>query len=108
MERLPVYVRLRPTEEEHLVKPERNGLSIQDEFYFDSSTVLVNSSQDSTFQTIGVPLVEATLKGVSSTLLTYGGLGSGKTYSLFGGAKDHEKGIILRNGFTRTYYGLNF
>jgi kinesin family protein 6/9 len=96
MERLPVYVRLRPTEEEHLVKPERNGLSIQDEFYFDSSTVLVNSSQDSTFQTIGVPLVEATLKGVSSTLLTYGGLGSGKTYSLFGGAKDHEKGIILR------------
>jgi kinesin family protein 6/9 len=96
MERLPVFVRLRPTEEEHLVKPERDGLSIQDEFYFDSSTVLVNSSQESTFQNIGVPLVCATLKGVSSTLLTYGGLGSGKTYSLFGGDKDHEKGIILR------------
>ena len=40
--------------------------------------------------------MEATLKGVSSTLLTYVGLGSGKTYSLFGGTKDHEKGIILR------------
>ena len=43
-----------------------------------------------------MPLVEATLRGISSTLLTYGGDNSGKTYSLFGGEKDHEKGIILR------------
>ena len=43
-----------------------------------------------------MPLVEATLRGISSTLLTYGGDSSGKTYSLFGGEKDHEKGIILR------------
>ena len=34
--------------------------------------------------------------GVSSTLLTYGGVGSGKTYSLFGGEKEHEKGLIQR------------
>ena len=34
--------------------------------------------------------------GVSSTLLTYGGEGSGKTYSLFGGEKEHEKGLIQR------------
>ena len=35
--------------------------------------------------------------GVSSTLLTYGGASSGKTYSLFGGEKEHEKGLIERS-----------
>ena len=28
--------------------------------------------------------------------MTYGGEGSGKTYSLFGGEKEHEKGLIQR------------
>jgi len=96
MERLPVYVRLRPTEEEHLIRPEKNGLVINEEFFFNSSAVLVNASQETTFQTIGAPLVEATLRGVSSTLLTYGGAASGKTYSLFGGTKQYEKGMVLR------------
>lgn len=96
MEHLSVYVRLRPTEEEHLIRPEDNRLVINDELLFNAQSVLVNASQDSTFQTIGMPLVEATLRGISSTLLTYGGDSSGKTYSLFGGDKDHEKGIILR------------
>jgi len=95
----PVYVRLRPSEEDHLVRPhdsEQLGLTVNDEFFFDSTSVLVNSSQEDTFRTIGVPLVDETLKGVSSTLLTYGGEGSGKTYSLFGGEKEHEKGLIQR------------
>lgn len=96
MEHLSVHVRLRPTEEDHLIRQEGNGLIINDEFYFSAQSVLVNSSQDSTFQTIGMPLVDATLRGISSTLLTYGGDSSGKTYSLFGGEKYHEKGIILR------------
>ena len=112
MEHLSVYVRLRPTEEEHLIRQEDNRLVINDELLFNARSVLVNASQvrftnifrtripnlfqDSTFHTIGMPLIEATLRGISSTLLTYGGDSSGKTYSLFGGDKDHEKGIILR------------
>ena len=39
------------------------GLTVNDEFFFDSTSVLVNSSQEDTFRTIGVPLVEETLKG---------------------------------------------
>ena len=69
----PVYVRLRPSEEDHLVRPhdsEQLGLTVNDEFFFDSTSVLVNSSQEDTFRTIGVPLVDETLKGWVCGLLT--------------------------------------
>ena len=45
------------------------GLTVNDEFFFDSTSVLVNSSQEDTFRTIGVPLVEETLKGKGHTKL---------------------------------------
>ena len=45
MEHLSVYVRLRPTEEEHLIRPEDNRLVINDELLFNAQSVLVNASQ---------------------------------------------------------------
>jgi len=96
MERLPVYVRLRPTESEHSVRSVDNGLLIENQQHFPVAAVLTNSSQEETFKVVGLPLVKATLKGVSSTLLAYGGAGSGKTYSLVGGEQNHETGIIVR------------
>jgi hypothetical protein len=66
------------------------------EQHFQATAVLTNSSQEEAFRVVGLPLVEATLKGVSSTLLAYGGVGSGKTYSLVGGEQSHETGIIVR------------
>ena len=45
MEHLSVYVRLRPTEEEHLIRQEGNRLLINDELLFNAQSVLVNSSQ---------------------------------------------------------------
>lgn len=69
---------------------------IENQLHLQTAAVLTNSSQEETFKVVGLPLVEATLKGVSSTLLAYGGIGSGKTYSLVGGEQSHETGIIVR------------
>jgi len=96
MERLPVFVRLRPTEAVQAVKKSKNCVVIEDECEFEASGILDNASQDETFKAVGRPLVEATLRGISSTLLAYGGVGSGKTYSLYGGKVNHERGIIPR------------
>ena len=61
----PVYVRLRPSDEDQLVQPAgaNIGLTVNNEFFVDSTTVLTNSSQEDTFKKIGIPLVEDTLKG---------------------------------------------
>lgn len=50
MEHLSVYVRLRPTEEEHLIRPEDNRLVINDELLFNAQSVLVNASQVRNFK----------------------------------------------------------
>ena len=50
MEHLSVYVRLRPTEEEHLIRPEDNRLVINDELLFNAQSVLVNASQVRNFR----------------------------------------------------------
>lgn len=89
-------MRLRPTEAVQAVKKSKNCVVIEDECEFEATGVLDNASQEETFKAVGRPLVEATLRGISSTLLAYGGIGSGKTYSLFGGKVNHERGIIPR------------
>ena len=45
MEHLSVYVRLRPTEEQHLIRQEDSRLVINDELLFNARSVLVNASQ---------------------------------------------------------------
>lgn len=97
MERLPVFVRLRPTEAVQAIKRVQNRLVIDNELEFETAAVLDNSSQELTFRVVGRPLVEATIRGISSTLLAYGGIQSGKTYSLTGGKVNHERGIIPRS-----------
>ena len=66
---------MRPSEEDHLVRPNENseqlGLTVNDEFFFDSTSMLVNSSQEDTFRTIGVPLVDETLKGLIELLIIF-------------------------------------
>ena len=66
---------MRPSEEDHLVRPNENseqlGLTVNDEFFFDSTSMLVNSSQEDTFRTIGVPLVDETLKGLIQLLTIF-------------------------------------
>lgn len=89
-------MRLRPTEAVQAVKKSKNCVVIEDECEYEASGILDNASQDETFKAVGRPLVEATLRGISSTLLAYGGVGSGKTYSLYGGKVNHERGIIPR------------
>ena len=42
-----------------------------------------NSTQESIFEFIK-PIIDATLKGINSTILAYGQTGSGKTYTMFG------------------------
>ena len=49
---------MRPSEEDHLVRPNENseqlGLTVNDEFFFDSTSMLVNSSQEDTVSSLRV------------------------------------------------------
>ena len=43
-----------------------------------------SASQSDVFRTVGLPLVEATLKGHRTCLFAYGQTGAGKTFSMYG------------------------
>ena len=70
------------------------------QFTFDS-VVGEQSTQESVFRNIGIPLTESCLQGFNGTIIAYGQTGSGKTHTLFGpsitsdGVSEH-RGLVPR------------
>jgi kinesin family protein 6/9 len=54
------------------------------------------ASQDLIFSAYAQPILERSLKGYNTTIFAYGQTGSGKTYTILGGGKWSERGIIPR------------
>ena len=65
------------------------------EFSFDSC-LGGTSSQEEVYNACARPIVESALRGYSGTILAYGPTGSGKTFTMRGGADDETSGIIPR------------
>jgi len=65
------------------------------DYIFDS-----NSTQEQVYSMGGKDSIQAVLNGYNSTIFAYGGLGSGKSYTMFGSHEDFldedHKGIIPR------------
>eukprot|EP00606_Chrysophyceae_sp_TOSAG23-5_P001177 GSChrysophyteH2.ASY1.ANO1.1006.1 assembled CDS len=89
---------VRVSEAEHSIlldcKPEAK------QFTFDH-VVGEESTQESVFRAVGVPLTESCLEGFNGTIIAYGQTGSGKTHTLFGAAgtaatADDERGLVPR------------
>jgi kinesin family member 6/9 len=54
------------------------------------------ATQDAVYSAVVAPLVSQFLEGVNCTVLAYGQTGSGKTYSMVGGGKYRDRGVIPR------------
>ena len=58
-----------------------------------------DSTQESMFHNVGVPLTESCLQGFNGTIIAYGQTGSGKTHTLFGCSGDDassQRGLVPR------------
>ena len=60
------------------------------------------STQEDIYKTIGQPLLQDLLKGISCTIIAYGQTGTGKTYTIFGNINENNdnkdnKGIVMRS-----------
>ena len=103
-DRVKVAVRERPLQEEEKGKTQlmlraendklvaffpnsREGLLYNYDYFFPEE-----ASQLDIFQSIGVEMVLLTLDGYSSSVVSYGASGTGKTHTMFG--SDHEAGLI--------------
>lgn len=53
-------------------------------------------SQHEFFSRVGLPAAETCLAGYNATIIAYGQTGTGKTFSVFGGEKDADKGLVPR------------
>eukprot|EP00758_Cryptobia_borreli_P020221 Tbor_TRINITY_DN978_c0_g1::TRINITY_DN978_c0_g1_i1::g.21221::m.21221 len=103
-ERLKIAVRERPLRNEEKSKVQ---LTLQTEgdklvaFYPDTKEGLIynydyffpqEASQLDIFQSIGVQMVDSVMDGYSTSCVSFGSCGTGKTHTLFG--SDHEAGLI--------------
>ncbi|WJX31560.1 hypothetical protein P8452_19977 [Trifolium repens] len=80
-----VVVRIRPKEGDCVInKVSSDALCVGDrQFNFDQ-VFYADSNQEDVFQSVGVPLVQNTLAGYNTSILSYGQSGSGKTYTMWG------------------------
>lgn len=54
------------------------------------------TDQEQVFETVAKPVIDNCLDGYNGTIFAYGQTGSGKTYTMSGGEKWPERGIIPR------------
>lgn len=112
---IEVYIRTRPTNKfahDNLIIDEEKGTvqvkiprkiedglinNQQDNWNFKFDKILLNESQESIFELTGQRAVESVVDGVSSTVITYGQTGAGKTFTVVGLNNDYRyRGLIPR------------
>jgi len=76
---IEVSVRVRPT-----TNTDRPAIPAAIRAFTYPSNIVVGSSQNQAFETIGRPLLHRMKAGFNTTILAYGQTGSGKTYTMFG------------------------
>ncbi|KEP67254.1 UNVERIFIED_CONTAM: kinesin-related protein 3A, putative [Hammondia hammondi] len=65
-------------------------------FYFDGIFTM-ETPQETVFQTVAVPVLEGLMNGINGTIFAYGQTGTGKTFTITGGAESYiDRGIIPR------------
>ncbi|CBZ54504.1 putative kinesin motor domain-containing protein [Neospora caninum Liverpool] len=65
-------------------------------FYFDGIFTM-ETPQETVFQTVAVPVLEGLMNGINGTVFAYGQTGTGKTFTITGGAESYnDRGIIPR------------
>lgn len=113
-ETVQVVVRTRPTSDyahKHLsIDPQNNRVNVhidqltktvnnkQEDWNFNLSRVLHNSSQEQVYETVARDIVNSVIGGYNGTILAYGQTGAGKTFTMTGGTSntyDH-RGLIPR------------
>ena len=105
MSRVSAHVRIRPTdddpcfnvscEQKTIVIQQKGHRAIEKTYSFDS--VHSQSSQNDVFQATIPRLVDDLVRGISGTLLCFGPVGSGKTFTMSGPEDDYDhRGLLPR------------
>lgn len=69
----------------------------QESWHFKVDKVLVNSSQESVFETCASDVVKSVMDGYNGTILAYGQTGAGKTHTMTGGHVGfQDRGVVPR------------
>ncbi|KAJ7533748.1 hypothetical protein O6H91_13G062700 [Diphasiastrum complanatum] len=97
-----VVVRVRPLskreeleEESSIVQQISNcSMLLADQHFTYDAIAGTDSTQQSIFETVGLPMVENCLAGFNSSIFAYGQTGSGKTYTMWGMIQDSVTGIL--------------
>ena len=87
-----LYLRLKGTKHESGYSIDHRNFQFGSESCVFQDIFTEESTQEELFESLGKPLVENVMRGSNGILLTYGATGSGKTYSLLGGAK--QDGLV--------------
>lgn len=112
-ETVQVVVRTRPTSNyahnQLTIDPQRNSVSVhidqatktvnnkQEDWSFNLSRVLHNSSQEQVYETVARDIVDSVIEGYNGTILAYGQTGAGKTFTMTGGSGNYtHRGLIPR------------
>ncbi|WOL02560.1 hypothetical protein Cni_G11279 [Canna indica] len=93
-----------PANEGVVRKISSDSLSVGDRAFNFHAVLGPESTQEDLFKTVGIPLVNYSLEGFNTSILSYGQTGSGKTYTIWGPAGamvnsdsvDSEQGIAPR------------
>ena len=80
----------------------------KDSWSWKYDAVLHNSSQETVYNEVAKPVIDAVLQGFNGTIMCYGQTGAGKTYTQLGGTSSYEyRGVSPRSRVgCRQSYGL--
>ncbi|XP_042462121.1 kinesin-like protein KIN-12C [Zingiber officinale] len=78
-----------------------NSLSLGDRSFNFHSVLGPESTQEDVFKMVGIPLVNYSLAGFNTSIVSYGQTGSGKTYTMWGPA-----GAMVDDGSTNSEQGI--
>jgi kinesin family protein 6/9 len=80
-----------------LPKGPHSSDNAQDSWSWKFDAVLHNSSQETTYNEVVLPVVQSVLQGYNGTVMCYGQTGAGKTYTQLGGTASYEyRGVSPR------------
>ena len=69
----------------------------KDSWSWKYDSVLHNSSQETVYNEVAKPVIDAVLQGFNGTIMCYGQTGAGKTYTQLGGTSSYEyRGVSPR------------
>ncbi|PHJ22865.1 kinesin-related protein 3a, partial [Cystoisospora suis] len=85
-----------PRKEDDLIQGVVDNSKQEHTFHFDA-VFPMDTTQEKVFEVVAIPVLHNLMKGINGTIFAYGQTGTGKTFTITGGAESYnDRGIIPR------------